>query len=211
MVPPLDFIPLAESTGLIVQLGKIVMQKACRQIAVWRDAGLPLVPVSVNVSPAQFSNGKVHRQLATCLAASRVPADLLEIEITESAMMGDRAEVLAELSALRELGVRLHIDDFGTGYSSLSQLQNLKMDVLKVDRAFTLELGNSKDGKVFFQAIVSMAHALGMTVVAEGVETAEQLSILQTLGCNEVQGYFVSRPVTADAMAVLMERRFLYA
>ncbi len=210
LVPPLEFIPLAESSGLIAQLGEIVMQKACRQIARWREAGLPLVPVSINVSPKQFSQGQVHRQLAACLAAWRVSPTLVEVEITESAMMGEQAEVLAELSAIRALGVKLHIDDFGTGYSSLSQLQKLKMDVLKVDRAFTLELGNSKDGKIFFQAIVSMAHALGMTVVAEGVETAAQLAILQTLSCNEIQGYLISRPVPADEMASMLGRRFLF-
>lgn len=210
MIPPLEFIPLAESSGLIVQLGEIVMQKACRQIAQWRRAGLPLVPVSINVSPTQFSQGKVHRQLAACLALWQVSPTLVEIEITESAMMGEQSEVLAELSAIRALGVKLHIDDFGTGYSSLSQLQKLKMDVLKVDRAFTLELGNSKDGKIFFQAIVSMAHALGMDVVAEGVETTEQLAILQTLRCNEIQGYLISRPVPANDMALMLESRFLF-
>ena len=210
MIPPLAFIPLAESSGLIGQLGEIVMRKACQQIARWREAGLPLVPVSINVSPTQFSQGQVHRQLASCLAAWQVPPTMVEIEITESAMMGQQAEILAELSAIRALGVKLHIDDFGTGYSSLSQLQKLKMDVLKVDRAFTLELGNSKDGKIFFQAIVSMAHALGMAVVAEGVETVEQLTILQTLSCNEIQGYLISRPVTADDMARMLPRRFLF-
>ena len=138
-----------------------------------------------------------------------VPASLIEVEITESAMMGDQDDILAELAALRALGVKLHVDDFGTGYSSLSQLQRLKMDVLKVDRAFTNELARSREGKVFFQAIVSMAHALGMSVVAEGVETAEQLAILRGLDCNEVQGYFIARPMPAHEMALLMAQRFL--
>jgi EAL domain-containing protein (putative c-di-GMP-specific phosphodiesterase class I) len=143
------------------------------------------------------------------LVKHRVPASLIEVEITESAMMGDQDDILAELAALRALGVKLHVDDFGTGYSSLSQLQRLKMDVLKVDRAFTTELANSKEGKVFFQAIVSMAHALGMSVVAEGVETEEQLAILRHLDCNEVQGYYIARPVPAEEMAVMMQRRYL--
>jgi EAL domain-containing protein (putative c-di-GMP-specific phosphodiesterase class I) len=124
-------------------------------------------------------------------------------------MMSDHDDILAELAELRALGIKLHVDDFGTGYSSLSQLQRLKMDVLKVDRSFTAELGGSKEGRVFFQAIVSMAHALGMDVVAEGVETREQLEILRSLGCNEVQGYLIARPVGAREMAMLMERRFL--
>jgi EAL domain-containing protein (putative c-di-GMP-specific phosphodiesterase class I) len=152
----------------------------------------------------------VKQTLAAALERHGVAPALLEVEITESAMMGDQDEIIAELAAIRALGIKLHVDDFGTGYSSLSQLQRLKMDVLKVDRAFTAELGNSKEGRVFFQAIVSMAHALGMSVVAEGVETEGQLAILQALDCNEVQGYFVSHPVPAHEMLMLMDQRFLF-
>jgi len=209
MVAPGEFIPLAEATGLIVRIGDAVIDKACAQLAAWREAGVDLVPVSINVSPKQFLRGSVQRQLSAALARHRVPASLIEVEITESAMMGDQDDILAELAALRALGVKLHVDDFGTGYSSLSQLQRLKMDVLKVDRAFTTELANSREGKVFFQAIVSMAHALGMSVVAEGVETEEQLEILRHLDCNEVQGFYIARPVPAQEMALLMARRFL--
>jgi diguanylate cyclase (GGDEF)-like protein len=209
MVAPGDFIPLAESTGLIVRIGEAVIDKACAQLAAWREAGVALVPVSINVSPKQFLRGGVQRQLRAAMTRHGVPASLIEVEITESAMMGDQDDILAELAALRALGVKLHVDDFGTGYSSLSQLQRLKMDVLKVDRAFTNELARSKEGKVFFQAIVSMAHALGMSVVAEGVETAEQLAILRGLDCNEVQGYFIARPMPAHEMAVLMAQRYL--
>lgn len=207
MIAPLEFIPMAELNGLICAIGEIVMEKACRQLADWKRAGLQVVPVSINVSPMQFVGGDLHRQLARHLTDYGVSADLLEVEITESAMMGNQEEVLAELNAIRALGIKLHIDDFGTGYSSLSQLQKLKMDVLKVDRSFTSELGNSYNGKIFFQAIVSMAHALGMTVVAEGVETAEQLMILQSLDCNEVQGYFISRPVPAKEMTCMMQQK----
>ncbi len=209
LVPPAEFIPLAEGTGLIRRIGEVVIDKACAQLAAWRDGGAALVPVSINVSPKQFLHGGVQRHLSAAMARHRVPASLIEVEITESAMMGDHDDILAELASLRALGVKLHVDDFGTGYSSLSQLQRLKMDVLKVDRAFTTELGNSKEGKVFFQAIVSMAHALGMSVVAEGVETEEQLAILRGLDCNEVQGYYIARPVPAAAMLEMMRRRFL--
>ena len=209
MVAPGEFIPLAEATGLIVRIGETVIDKACAQLAAWREAGVALVPVSINVSPKQFLRGGVQRQLSAALVKHRVPASLIEVEITESAMMGDQDDILAELAALRALGVKLHVDDFGTGYSSLSQLQRLKMDVLKVDRAFTTELANSKEGKVFFQAIVSMAHALGMSVVAEGVETEEQLAILRHLDCNEVQGFYIARPVPAEEMALMMARRYL--
>jgi len=209
MVSPGEFIPLAESTGLIRRIGEVVIDKACAQLAAWRADGVELVPVSINVSPKQFLHGGVQRQLSAALLRHRIPASLIEVEITESAMMGDQDDILAELAALRSLGVKLHVDDFGTGYSSLSQLQRLKMDVLKVDRAFTTELATSREGKVFFQAIVSMAHALGMSVVAEGVETEEQLAILRNLDCNEVQGFYIARPMPAQEMALLMERRFL--
>jgi diguanylate cyclase (GGDEF)-like protein len=208
-VAPGDFIPLAESTGLIVPIGQLVIDKACAQVAAWRDEGLAVVPVSINVSARQFRRGAVPGHLASALRRHALPARLLEVEITESAMMSDHDDILAELAELRALGVKLHVDDFGTGYSSLSQLQRLKMDVLKVDRAFTAELGKSREGRVFFEAIVSMAHALGMEVVAEGVETRDQLEILRGLGCNEIQGYFIARPVSAAGMAQLMEQEFL--
>ena len=206
MVPPGDFIPLAESSGLIQPIGALVIDKACAQLAAWRAAGMDPVPVSINVSPKQFGSGAVVRQFEAALRRYDLPAALVEVEITESAMMGEQADVLAELGGLRALGIKLHLDDFGTGYSSLSQLRTLKMDVLKVDRAFTNELEQG-EGRVFFEAIVSMAHALRMTVVAEGVETAAQLRILQELGCDEVQGFHISRPLAAQDI----EARFLAA
>jgi diguanylate cyclase (GGDEF)-like protein len=210
MIRPDEFIPLAESSGLIVPIGAIVIDQACAQLAAWAAEGGPVAPVSINVSPKQFLRGGVARQLGEALSRHGVAPRLLEVEITESAMMGDQEEILAELAAIRALDIKLHVDDFGTGYSSLSQLQRMKMDVLKVDRSFTAELGRSKEGTVFFQAIVSMAHALGMEVVAEGVENEEQLAILRTLGCNEVQGYLVARPMPAEAMASLLARRYLF-
>jgi diguanylate cyclase (GGDEF)-like protein len=210
MVAPGEFIPLAEASGLILRIGEMVIDMACAQLAAWQREGAALVPVSINVSPKQFKRGGVKQHLTAALERHAVPAALLEVEITESAMMGDQEEIIAELAAIRSLGIKLHVDDFGTGYSSLSQLQRLKMDVLKVDRAFTAELGISREGRVFFQAIVSMAHALEMSVVAEGVETEQQLAILQALDCNEVQGYFIARPMPADDMFVMMERRFLF-
>jgi diguanylate cyclase (GGDEF)-like protein len=209
MVRPDEFIPLAEASGLIRPIGALVIDQACAQIAAWQRAGSVPVPVSINVSPKQFLRGGVQHELAEALARHGVAPHLLEVEITESAMMGDQDEILAELASIRALGVKLHIDDFGTGYSSLSQLQRMKMDVLKVDRSFTAELGRSKEGTVFFQAIVSMAHALGMDVVAEGVENEEQLAILRALKCNEVQGYLIARPMPAAGIEPLLARRYL--
>lgn len=210
LVPPLEFIEIAEDTGLILQLGRIVIEKACAQIAAWKAEGLPVVPVSINVSALQFNAGNVRDILATNMQRYGVESSLIGVELTESCMAGEDATVAGELNGLRALGVKLLVDDFGTGYSSLSQLQRLNVDVLKVDRAFTVTLCDGNEGKALFKAIVSMADALDISIVAEGVETEEQLSVLQTLDCDEVQGYLVSRPVPAADMAVLMLKRFLF-
>ncbi|HEV7816966.1 MAG TPA: EAL domain-containing protein, partial [Janthinobacterium sp.] len=209
MVPPLEFIPIAESSGLISQLGECVIEKVCQQQARWKALGFELVPVSINVSARQFGRGDVHQVLASAMARHRIEPRFIEVEITESAMMGEQSEAVEQLAAIRAHGVKLLVDDFGTGYSSLSQLQKFEMDGLKIDRAFTMELGRSEQGEIFIRAILSMAHALGMSVVAEGVETREQLDILRALSCNEVQGYFISRPVPAEQMLELMKKRFL--
>jgi len=209
LVPPLEFIPLAEQTGLIVDIGRLVIEQACAQIAAWQARRLRVVPVSVNVSPAQFAQSSLKEVIAAAIHRHRIAPSLLEIEITESCMMQDSDRVAEDIAAVKALGVRISVDDFGTGYSSLSQLQRLDLDVLKVDRAFTQALDGGKQGEAFFMTIVSMAHILDMQVVAEGVETLEQLKILQTLGCNEVQGYFISRPVpAAQAEAFLAQRYF---
>ncbi len=206
MVPPLEFIPIAESTGLIAKLGALVLEKACRQIAQWRSDGLHAVPVSVNVSAVQFQLGDVDDLLRRCLAESAICPSLIELEITESAMLGEQATIVDRLAAIRAIGVKIAVDDFGTGYSSLSQLQRLDMDVLKVDRVFTADLGRSAESHVLFKAIVSMAHALDMKVVAEGVETELQAGMLRELGCDELQGYLISRPVPADDIAALLRQ-----
>lgn len=209
VISPLEFIPIAETSGLILRIGERVMDIACAQIAAWQRKNMSLVPVSINVSARQFQAGDLHLKLKTCLEKHQVDAQYLEVEITESAMMGEGSSVLAELVAIRALGIELLVDDFGTGYSSLSQLQRLDMDVLKVDRVFTEELGKSLEGEIFFKAIVSMAHALDMRVVAEGVETPGQLAILQALQCDEIQGYLISRPVPPERMEGMMRKEFL--
>ena len=210
MVPPLEFIGLAEDTGLIVELGKLVIDQACMQIAAWQAQGFPVVPLSVNVSPVQFAQCDLKAIFAESLARHRVDPALLEAEVTESCMMQDSEKVAQEIAAIKSLGVRISVDDFGTGYSSLSQLQRLDLDVLKVDRAFTLALAEGKQGEAFFMTIVSMAHILGMQVVAEGVETMAQLRMLQSLGCDEIQGYLVSKPVPAALAAAFFNRRCLF-
>ena len=210
LVGPLEFIGVAESMGLIEALGCQVADKVCRQLRAWQADGLPLVPVSINVSARQFNHGDVPGMIARCMSRHGVPASLLEVELTESCMLATDRPVADELTALKALGIKLLVDDFGTGYSSLSQLQQLDLDVLKVDRAFTAQLRNGREGVAFFRAIVSMAHVLRMSVVAEGVENAEELAILQDLGCDEVQGYYVSRPLPAAAAARLLRAGSLF-
>lgn len=210
MVPPLEFIPLAEETGLIVQIGEFVIDEACAQIASWQKQHLGAVPLSVNVSPRQFAHYDLKSVLAAAIAHHGISSSMLEIEITESCMMQEGEQVARDIDAIKAIGIRVSVDDFGTGYSSLSQLQRLDLDVLKVDRAFTRELANGKTGRDFFMTIVSMAHILDMRVVAEGVETLEQLTILQSLGCNEVQGYFISRPVPAAEAIAFLGRASLF-
>jgi diguanylate cyclase (GGDEF)-like protein len=207
LILPGEFIPLAENTGMITHLGAMVIEKACAQIAAWRNQGLPLFPVSINVSPLQFKQSDVKETVKACLHKYGLEPNLIEIELTETAMMADQLHISSQLASMREMGIKLAVDDFGTGYSSLSQLKKLDMDVLKVDRVFTSELDKSEEGKVFFNAILSMAHALGMRVVAEGVETRKQADILRDLKCDEIQGYFISRPVPSEDMASMLENQ----
>jgi diguanylate cyclase (GGDEF)-like protein len=192
---PLEFIPLAEESGLIVSLGELVINKVCAQLAYWARRGAKLVPVSINVSARQFQEVNIAGILLAAFERHRIDAPLVEIEVTESSMMGSGSDVSAKLTAIRRLGVKLLVDDFGTGYSSLSQLQRLDFDVLKVDRAFTVEIERSERGIVFFKAIITMAHALGMRVVAEGVENEAQTKILASLHCDEIQGFYISKPL----------------
>jgi diguanylate cyclase (GGDEF)-like protein len=210
MIPPDEFIGVAEETGLIVPLGEQVIDLACRQLAAWRAAGARVVPVSVNVSPYQLARQDVSAVLADALARHGIEPALLEVEITESATVQGETAASAALAAIKAMGVRLYVDDFGTGYSSLSQLKRLDMDGLKVDRAFTASLGQGVEDVALFKAIVSIGHAIGMTIVAEGVETAQQLAILQQLGCDELQGYYIARPVPPGEAQALLEKRFLF-
>jgi len=191
---PDGFIPLLEETGLIVRLGEQVIDNVCRQLAHWARDGGPLVPVSVNVSPRQFSQSDILALFRGAIERHGIDPALLEIEVTESSMMQEGIVESTVFRQLRELGIKLCIDDFGTGYSSLSQLQRLRFDVLKIDRAFVLRIENP-EGDTLIASMIAMAHALGMRVVAEGVESRAQMQLLKTLGCDEGQGYFFSRPV----------------
>jgi EAL domain-containing protein (putative c-di-GMP-specific phosphodiesterase class I) len=195
LLQPCDFISLAEETGLIVGIGELVIEKVCAQLAKWGPDSPDLLPVSINVSPRQFKNTDIAELIGAALKRHNVPARLVEVEVTESSMMADSADVMTILTRLQEKGVKILVDDFGTGYSSLSQLYKMDFDVLKVDQSFTAELDKSEEAKIFFTAIVTMAHALGMRVVAEGVETLSQIEILKALQCDEIQGFFISPPL----------------
>jgi diguanylate cyclase (GGDEF)-like protein len=208
LIEPLDFIPLAEETGLILGLGELVIEKVCAQLAHWAETGQELVPVSVNVSPRQFNDADVAQIFSASLLRHGIDPRLIEIELTESSMMGESGHVANALAALQRMGIKLLVDDFGTGYSSLSQLQRMDFDVLKVDRAFTNEIEKTEQGKVFFTAIVTMAHALGMRVVAEGVENERQIKILKTLRCDEIQGFYISRPLPPSRTQPILPKWF---
>ena len=198
LVMPDKFISLVEESGLVLPMGEVVIDKVCAQIAQWvRDGDEQPVPVSINVSPCQFNRTDIAAVIANALERHGVDPSRIEVELTETSLMNEDGSVLDAVNAIRKMGVRVLVDDFGTGYSSLSQLQRLQFDGLKIDRAFTAQLGKSEGGMVIVGAIITMARALGMHVVAEGVETEEQLALLRTLQCDEVQGFLVSQPLPA--------------
>jgi diguanylate cyclase (GGDEF)-like protein len=202
MVSPADFIPVAEETGLIVRLGEWVLRRACREAATW-PAG---IRIAVNLSPVQFSSTGLLQAVFSALAASRLDATRLELEITEAVLLQDSPIVLQTLHQLKDYGVRIAMDDFGTGYSSLSYLRSFPFDKIKIDQSFVRGLGSAGDSMPIVRAVTGLGTDLGMTTTAEGVETREQLEILRTQGCNEVQGYLFSAAVPAGEIADLLIR-----
>jgi diguanylate cyclase (GGDEF)-like protein len=205
LVPPSEFIAVAESSGLIVDIGQWVLHTACRQARAWREAGFGGLHVAVNVSARQIRRG-LHAQVEEALAATGGDPGSLEIEITEHSMVEDIESNVAELAALGELGIQVAVDDFGTGLSSLAYLKRLPINKLKIDRTFVKDLPQDADDAAIARAIVSMARSLGLTVVAEGVETEAQRDFLSAQGCDCAQGFLYSRPVDADAITELLQR-----
>jgi diguanylate cyclase (GGDEF)-like protein/PAS domain S-box-containing protein len=207
LVPPMSFIPLAEETGLILPVGRWVLETACRQARTWQDqfpAAGPVV-MSVNLSARQFAQPGLGDEVAAILAGTGLDPASLELEITESVLMDESEAGTRSLRELRELGVKLALDDFGTGYSSLSYLKHLPLDALKIDRTFIAELTGADDTTLpIVEAVIALAHGLGIEVVAEGIETAEQLSWLRRLSCDLGQGYYLARPLPADELAALL-------
>jgi diguanylate cyclase (GGDEF)-like protein/PAS domain S-box-containing protein len=204
MVPPGDFIGLAEETGLIVSIGEIVLREACRQACEWQRQGLVPLRVSVNLSVHQLRQGKLVSLVRQVLEESGLEPRYLELELTESQLLDSVEHIISTFQQLRELGVKLAIDDFGTGYSSLSYLKRFPVDYVKIDQAFIRGLGEGTEDAAITQAIIAMAHSLGLKVVAEGVENQVQLDFLKANGCDEVQGYLISRPLEAAALATLL-------
>ena len=207
LLQPLDFIPLAEENGMIRELGWWNLQKACRQISAWNACrnGTPL-SISVNLSVKQFLQPNLAAEIRELLGEIGLPPNTLKLEITESTVMTDPSAAVEMLLQIKSLGVQLSIDDFGTGYSSLSYLHRFPLDTLKIDRSFTSAIGQGGDSLEILRTILPMANSLRLNVIAEGVETAEQLAILRTLRCEYAQGYYFSKPVTAAEAAALLEK-----
>lgn len=206
-VPPVEFIPLAEEAGLIQTLGEWVLRTACVQAKAWRDEGLSLPRIAVNVSARQFVHNGFPGLISRVLAETGLDAEYLELEITESLLMHDDSEAVQILEALKEIGVQLAIDDFGTGYSSLSRLKDFPIDRLKIDRTFVRELSEAPEDGAIASAVIALAENLRLKVVAEGVETEGQLDFLRTRSCDEVQGYYLSRPLSSASMHDFLQEK----
>ena len=208
-VPPMDFISLAEETGLILPIGLWVLKTACAQNMAWQRDGLPSMSMAVNLSPRQFLDENLLRDIDELLISTGMPAHLLQLEITESMVMQNVDRAVRVLDQIQSRGVRLAIDDFGTGYSSMSLMKQFPIDTIKIDRSFVRDLENSSQDRAIAKAIISMGKALGLTVVAEGVETAEQDAFLRGHECDELQGYLFSRPIPAESIALLLRPTLL--
>jgi diguanylate cyclase (GGDEF)-like protein len=203
-ISPTQFIPIAEECGMIVPIGEWVLRQACFQAAAWHKAGYPAVRVSVNVSAAEFSQPGFVATVAQSLSRARFPARQLTLELTESTIMREVEEAIKRMARLRALGVGIAIDDFGTGYSSLSYLRQFPVDVLKIDRSFLRDVESLSDTAPMVRTIIHLAHAMGLRVVAEGVETICQLEFLRAAGCDLVQGHLFGEPLPAEAVERLL-------
>ncbi len=207
LVYPGDFIPLLEETGLIVPVGAWVLRTACEQAVAWASTGLNLT-MAVNLSARQFRDNNLTRTIRSVLDETGLSASQLELEVTESLLMENTANSQATLTDIKQMGVHISVDDFGTGYSSLAYLKRFPLDTLKIDRSFVKDIGVDADGTAIVRAVIALASSLRLTVVAEGVETLEQLSFLREASCEQAQGYFISRPVNAVAFAAWMAEHY---
>jgi diguanylate cyclase (GGDEF)-like protein/PAS domain S-box-containing protein len=207
VVSPTKFIPIAEESGLIVQLGDWVLREACRQNKAWQNAGMPPVTVCVNVSARQFRDKRLVKRVTKALKKSGLDAKYLELELTESLLMQDMPQAIATMQELQAVGVQFAIDDFGIGYSSLSALKNFPVARLKLDQTFVRNLPHDANDRSIATAVISLGQKLNMKVIAEGVESAEQLNFLKDHNCDEIQGYLFSQPISPDAFATMMRKQ----
>ena len=204
MIPPGKFIPLAEETGLIVPIGEWVLRTACAQNKAWQDMGLPPIRVAANLSAVQFRQSGIVKKIASILKETDLSPRYFEIELTESSLMNNKEETVASLKSLHDMGIHISIDDFGTGYSSLSYIKRFPIDTLKIDRSFVIEMTTNPDDAAFARAIIAMAKSLKLKVIAEAVETADQLAFLKTNFCDEFQGFYFSPAVPSDVLAAIL-------
>jgi diguanylate cyclase (GGDEF)-like protein/PAS domain S-box-containing protein len=204
MISPADFIPIAEETGLIIPIGNWVLDHVCQQIRAWTDQGQPTVQVAVNLSAHQFRQPDLVERVVEAMQSAGINPDLLELELTESAVMHNAEAAIRTLMDLHEQGVRLAVDDFGTGYSSLSYLKKFPLDKLKIDRSFVMDIDTNPASAEIVGAIIAMGHSLNLEIVAEGVENDAQLAVLKGLHCDEIQGFYYSRPIPSDTFASIL-------
>ena len=207
LIPPVEFIPVAEETGLIAPLGEWVLREACRQNKAWQNAGYAPLRVAVNLSLRQFQQADLVEMVTRTLAETHLDGDCLDLELTESSMMHNAEQAVKVLRKLKETGITISVDDFGSGYSSLSYLKHLPLDVLKIDRTFVNEMTTDPNNAAIVLAIITLAHNLGLKAIAEGVETEAQWSLLRRLDCDEMQGYLFSKPLPAEAFERLLQKR----
>jgi EAL domain-containing protein (putative c-di-GMP-specific phosphodiesterase class I) len=205
LVPPSEFIGVAEESGAIVAITRWVLETACRQRRAWIEAGLPAIRVSVNISPRQLLQHDISNLVTDTLAAFGQPPEALQLELTESALMESSEATVAPLKELYARGVRISLDDFGTGYSSLIYLRRFPIHNIKIDQSFVRSIPRDEGNSAIASGLIALAHSLNLRVVAEGVETVEQLRFLRDKSCDEIQGYVVSRPAPADEFALIME------
>ncbi|HET8706726.1 MAG TPA: EAL domain-containing protein, partial [Pseudomonadales bacterium] len=207
MIPPLEFIPLAEERGLIIPIGDWALEEACLQQTRWTKAGLPPLTMAVNVAASQFQHANLAEKVKDVIQKTQINPTLLEIEMTESAVMQDAEQLIVTLAALREIGVSLAVDDFGTGYSSLSYLKRFRLNKLKIDRSFVRDIQDDNEDLSIVKAIIALAHQMKISVIAEGVETSVQRDILKEANCDKYQGYYFSKPLPADEIETLLRKQ----
>lgn len=198
LIPPARFIPLAEASGMILDIDMWVFREACRQSKKWQERGFPLLPVSINLSAKHFDQRNLIENIVDILRETRIDPHLVVIEITESVFIRQMESVIEMLSELQALGIQISIDDFGTGYSSLSQLQRLPVSIVKLDRTFIKDAEHDERKSAVVRAVIELAHSMGLRVVAEGIETEEERAFFSGLHCDELQGYYFSKPLRSE-------------